>query len=53
MAVAIHIKEAKPEIETHPVTAEANINKNVQYSLKSNKHFCVFYSLNHFALFLH
>ena len=44
----IPAKEAKAQIEIHPVIAEA---KN-QYNLELYKLFCAFYSSIHFALFL-
>ena len=47
----IQTKEAKAEIETHPVTAEAK-KVNAQYNLKSFEPFCAFYLLICFALFL-
>ena len=46
----IPTKEARAEIEIHPVIVEASIN--AQYNLKSYKPFCAFYLLIQFALFL-
>ena len=44
MITGIQTKEAKTEIKTHPVSAEANLFKTAQT-------FCVSYSSNHFGLF--
>ena len=43
------LKEAKAEIETHPVIAETKIR--VQYNLESYKHFYAYYLSIHFSLF--
>ena len=43
------LKEAKAEIETHPVIAETKIS--VQYNLESYKHFYAYYLSIHFSLF--
>ena len=49
-------KEAKAEIEIHPVIVEANVNEGnvecVQYNLDLYKPFSTFYSSIYFALFL-
>ena len=47
--LGIPTKEAKLEIEIHPVIAEAKI-LSVQYNLKPCKSFCAFYSSIHFDL---
>ena len=44
MLTGIPTKEAKTEIKTHQVSAEANLFKTIQT-------FCTFYSSNHFGLF--
>ena len=48
--MGIPIKEAKAEIETHPVIVGAKIR--VQYNLELYKTSCAFYSSIHFGLFL-
>ena len=47
MSIEIQTKEVTAEIETHPVTAEANVS--VQYNLKSYKSFCASYSSIHYT----
>ena len=47
--IGIPKKEAKAEIEIHPVIVEA---KRIQYNLEMYKYFCAFYSQIHFSLFL-
>ena len=49
--IGIPIKEAKTEMETHPVILEAKI-ESVWYNLEFYKSFCAFYLSIHFALFL-
>ena len=51
ISIGILIKEAKKEIEIHPVILEAK-KESVQYNLDFYKAFCTFYSSIHFALFL-
>ena len=49
--IGIASKEAKAEIEIHPVIAEANIRKSTEYNLELNKLFCGSNSPIHFPLF--
>ena len=50
MPTVIPTKEAKTEIETHPVIVKITVS--VQYNLKLYKRFYASYSLIHFDLFL-
>ena len=50
MPIGTPTKEAKAEIETHPVTTEAKTS-DIQYNLKSYKTFCASYSSIYFYSF--
>ena len=41
--IGIPSKEAKREIEIHPVTSEAKKKESVQYNLELHNHFCASY----------
>ena len=49
LPIGIRIKEAKAEMDTHPVIVKAKIS--VQYDIELYKPFCGFYSI-YLALFL-
>ena len=49
--IGISRKEARAEIEIHPVTADV-VQEGVQYNLELHKPFYPFYSSMHFAVFL-